>query len=128
MSASRTQARKLLPGLLAAAGCLAAGCSSMSNTEKGMGIGALGGAGVGALVGDAHGNAGAGAAIGAAAGAIGGALIGNDVDKQEKRQTEAQLAAAQAQADAQARALGMTDVATLAGQGGSDQVIINQIR
>jgi hypothetical protein len=103
---------------------LAGGCSSMSNTEKGLGVGALGGAGVGALVGSASGNAGKGALIGSAVGAIGGALVGNDADKQEKLQLQAQAAEAQ-----QVRgSLSLPDIVSMSQQHISDAVIINQIR
>lgn len=105
---------------------LLAGCSSMDNTEKGAGIGGLLGAGTGALIGNATGHAGAGALIGAGAGALGGALIGNQADKAEKKATDAQLAAATAAA--QQGPLGLTDVAQLAQQHVSDELIINQIR
>lgn len=120
-----TRWRRALAGCTAAGGLLlTGGCASMSNTEKGMGIGGALGAGTGALIGSASGHAGKGALIGGAVGALGGALVGNDADKQEKRQAEAQLAAAQ-----QVRgSLSLPDVISMSQQHVNDAVIINQIR
>jgi uncharacterized protein YcfJ len=96
-------------------------CSSMSNTDRGI----LGGAGIGAvtgaIVGGAVKNPGAGAAIGAAVGGVSGGLVGNAIDKSEQKQ--AQLAAA-----APRGPLGLTDVASMAQQHISDDIIISQIR
>ncbi len=97
------------------------GCSSMSNTDKGVATGGLLGAGTGALIGSATRNTGLGAVAGGAIGAVAGGLIGNGVDKAEAR-------ADAAQAQQAARQLGITDVATLAQQHISDDVIISQIR
>jgi hypothetical protein len=98
------------------------GCSSMSNTDKGvLGGGAIG-AGTGAIIGNATGHAGTGALIGAGVGALTGGLIGHAEDKQEK---EAQDAAAAAQA---ARQIPMPDIVQMTQQHISDGVIINQIR
>src|SRR5216684_2643718 len=101
---------------------LACGCSSMSNTDRGvLGGGAIG-AGTGALIGNATGHAGTGALIGAGVGAVTGGLIGNSADRQEKKAQEA-AAAAQAQ-----RQIPLPDVVQMAQQHISDPVIINQIR
>ena len=59
-----------------------AGCSSMSNAEKGAVIGAASGAVVGGVIGNAAGNTAVGAIIGAAVGGTAGAIIGNQMDKQ----------------------------------------------
>ncbi len=100
---------------------LTCGCASMNNTERGaLGGGAVG-AGAGALIGSTTGNAGAGALIGGAGGALLGGLVGNSADKTERR-AEAAAAAAQAQA------LKLEDVALMAQQHISDDVIIGQIR
>src|SRR6266513_1464864 len=89
---------------------LACGCSSMSNTDRGvLGGGAIG-AGTGALIGNATGHTGA------------GALIGKAADEREKK-TEAAIAAAQAQ-----QQIGLTDIVQMAQQHVSDGVIISQIR
>ena len=104
---------------------LSTGCSSMSNTDRGvLGGGAIG-AGTGALIGNATGHTGAGALIGAGVGAVTGGLIGNAEDKQEKRAQEAVAAAQAAQARQQ---LGLMDIAQMTQQHISDPVIINQIR
>src|SRR5579864_2555306 len=95
----------------------ACGCSSMSDTEKGVGLGGLLGAGTGALIGHATGHTGAGALIGAGVGAVSGGLIGNAVDESEQRQ------AAIAAANAPRGPLGITDVAQLAQAHVSDAVI-----
>src|SRR6266481_83928 len=101
---------------------LACGCSSMSNTDRGvLGGGAIG-AGTGALVGNALGHTGAGALIGAGVGAVTGGLIGHSEDKREER------AEARAIAAANAKALGLTDVAQMTRAGVSEGVIISQIR
>ncbi len=71
---------------------LSAGCATMSNTQKGAGIGGALGAGAGAIIGNQSGHAGEGALIGAGAGALVGALIGDHTDDQrekaEKRERE----------------------------------------
>jgi hypothetical protein len=103
---------------------LACGCSSMSNTEKGVGAGGLIGAGTGAVVGHALGNTGAGALVGAGVGALSGGLIGHAVDESEKK-TDAKIAAASA---APRGPLGITDVAQMAQAHVGDDVIISQIR
>lgn len=107
--------------LLSSATFLLVGCSTMSNTEKGVGAGGLIGAGTGALIGHATGHTGAGALIGAGVGALSGGLVGNAVDESEKK--------AEARAAAAARGpLGLTDVAQMAQAHISDDVIISQIR
>jgi hypothetical protein len=98
---------------------LMAGCSSMSNTEKGAGAGGLIGAGTGALVGSATGHAGAGALIGGAVGALSGGLIGHGVDESERRA---------AAANPPQGPLGITDVVQMAQSHVADNVIITQIR
>jgi outer membrane lipoprotein SlyB len=110
-------------GTTALTAVVACGCSSMNNTEKGVGVGAALGAGTGALLGAATHNAAAGAAIGAGVGAVAGGVVGHDVDQQEK-QKQAQLAAAQA---AQAKMLTLPDVAQMTQQHIADPIIINQI-
>jgi outer membrane lipoprotein SlyB len=102
---------------------LVCGCSSMSNTDKGvLGGGAIG-AGTGALVGSATGHAGAGALIGGAVGAVTGGLVGNAVDKSEER-----TAALVAASNGTRGPLGITDVASMTQAHVSDEVIISQIR
>ncbi len=104
---------------------LACGCSTMSNTEKGLGAGGLIGAGTGALIGNATGHTGAGALIGAGVGAVSGALVGNAIDESEKK-TEARVAAAMN--PPHGGPLGITDVVQMAQSHISDDVIISQIR
>ena len=60
------------------------GCSTLSNTEKGVGLGGLIGAGVGTAVGAASGDPRTGAVVGGLLGAGAGGLIGNDIDQEEK--------------------------------------------
>ncbi len=55
----------------------AAGCSSLSNTQRGALIGAGAGGAVGAVVGNATGSTARGAIIGAAVGGVAGAIIGS---------------------------------------------------
>lgn len=58
------------------------GCASLSQTERGAGIGAAAGAAVGAVVGSRTGSTARGAIIGAAVGATAGAVIGREMDAQ----------------------------------------------
>lgn len=58
------------------------GCSSLTKTEKGAGIGAAGGGILGAIIGHAAGNTAAGTLVGAAVGGTAGGLIGHKMDKQ----------------------------------------------
>ncbi|HLJ95588.1 MAG TPA: glycine zipper domain-containing protein [Gemmataceae bacterium] len=116
--------RKTLGSALLVPSLIVCGCSSMSNTEKGVGVGGAIGAGTGALIGSATGHTGAGALIGAGVGALSGGLIGHAVDESEKK-TDAKLAAAAA---AQPGPMGITDVVYLAQQHVTDEVIITQIR
>jgi uncharacterized protein YcfJ len=106
------------------------GCSTMSSTDKGvLGGGAIG-AGTGALIGSATGHAGAGAAIGAAVGGVTGGLVGNEIDENKKK-TDAAIATVQAQQAQQAAGRGplrLEEIAQMAQQGISDNLIINQIR
>jgi uncharacterized protein YcfJ len=106
-----------------------AGCSTMSHTAEGAGVGGAIGAGTGALIGKAaNGKAGQGALIGGLAGATIGGLIGNEKDQQEKRAMEARVQQAEAQAHAEATQMGIADVIQWTKDGRSDDVIINQIR
>lgn len=59
-----------------------AGCSQMSQMQKGAIIGAAGGGAVGAAIGKATGSTARGAIIGAAVGGAAGAIIGRQMDKQ----------------------------------------------
>ena len=88
--------------LLAAMSAGAGGCSTMSNTEKGVGLGGLVGAGT-------------------------GGVIGNSIDREDQQKREVIQATAAANAAA-AQRMGITDVIHMAQQGHDEQVIINQIR
>ncbi|MBO0700854.1 MAG: hypothetical protein J2P46_20835 [Zavarzinella sp.] len=106
-----------------------AGCSTMSHTAEGAGIGGAIGAGTGAIIGKAsNGKAGQGALVGGLIGAGVGGLIGNEKDQQEKREMQAKAEQAQAQAHAAATQMGIADVIQWTKDGRSDNVIINQIR
>ncbi len=100
------------------------GCSGMSNTDAGV----LGGAGIGAVLGGIVGhfchNTAAGAAVGAVAGGVTGGVIGNQVDKKEQQQA---IQAVQAQQAAHGP-IGLQDIANMAQNHVSDQVIITQIQ
>jgi phage tail tape-measure protein len=71
---------------------LLSGCAggSLTNREKGAGVGALGGAAAGALIGAAVGHPGAGAAIGGGFGLGAGALIGDQLQGQENQSKQLQ--------------------------------------
>ncbi len=67
------------------------GCSTpLTTTEKGAGIGALGGAAAGGIIGSAVHHPVAGALIGGALGAGAGGLIGNQIQGQDQRQQQQQ--------------------------------------
>lgn len=103
---------------------LAAGCSSMTHTEKGLLAGTGLGAGAGALVGSMTGNAGAGAAIGSVLGAMAGGLTGNAIDNAEQRGA----ARAAAALEAQRPRVSLQDVVRMTHQHLPDHLIINEIR
>lgn len=76
-------ATSILLVLLTGWGLFAAGCSSLSNTERGAAIGAGAGGAAGAAVGKATGdNTAEGAIIGAIVGGTAGAIIGQRMDRQ----------------------------------------------
>jgi len=58
------------------------GCDSLTNTQKGAGIGAAAGGVIGGLIGKKAGNTAVGAIIGAAVGGTAGGFIGKRMDKQ----------------------------------------------
>ena len=62
----------------------AVGCTSLSRTEKGAGIGAGAGAVIGGVIGRTQGNTAKGAIIGAAVGGAAGAIIGRQMDRQAR--------------------------------------------
>ncbi len=115
--------------LLVAITGISSGCATMSNTEKGVGLGGLVGAGLGTGIGALTGNPKTGAVVGGLAGAGIGGLVGNDVDRKDQQQRDVIQAQANAQAMAQvqARKMGMMDVVDMAMKGHDEQVIINQI-
>ena len=117
---------RLLIIVVALGSWLSTGCSSMSNTEKGVGLGGLIGAGVGTAVGAATGDTGTGAVVGGLLGAGVGGLAGADADARDREQADIRRAAAEAQATP--GPVGLTDVVQLTQRGVSDDVIINHIR
>jgi hypothetical protein len=117
---------RLLVVLAAAGSLLTTGCSTMDNTEKGVGLGGLIGAGAGTAIGAATGSPKTGAVVGGLLGAGVGGAIGADADREEQKEVrQAQAAAAAANARPQ---LGMTDVVRMTQQGVDPNVIINQLR
>jgi phage tail tape-measure protein len=94
-------------GISLAAIILVAGCSGqpLTTREKGIGLGALLGAGSGAIVGAAVGHPGAGAAIGGALGAGTGYVVGNEFQNLEiaARHNEARLSYQQREIESQRR-------------------------
>ena len=66
------------------------GCSDLTTTQKGAGIGALGGAAAGGLIGSAVHHPVTGALVGGALGAGSGALIGNQLQGQDEVQYQQQ--------------------------------------
>jgi hypothetical protein len=122
--------RRLRAGILLTAMAVVAGqtgCSTMNNTEKGLGLGGLVGAGLGTAVGAAAGDPGTGALVGGLVGAGTGGIIGNAADREDRRR-DVQQAVAVANAQAAQQRLGITDVVHMVQGGHDEQVIINQIR
>jgi hypothetical protein len=117
--------RHFLMGTLLLAAC---GCSTMNNTEKGAGIGALAGGALGAGVGAlAHAPV-AGAAIGAGTGAILGGLTGAHQDHEERVAQVEQTHAIAAAQQAQASALRIDEVVQMSQNGVPESNIITEIR
>jgi hypothetical protein len=100
-----------------------AGCQTpANNTDQGMLLGGVLGAGTGAIVGSAVHNPLAGAAIGAGAGALTGAVVGNEMDKNQsmiEQRMGRQLAAG---------AVHVEDVINMTRCGVDEELIINHIR
>lgn len=71
----------ILPAVLAST-LIFSGCSSLTRTQKGAGIGAAAGGAAGAIIGRATGNTAMGTVIGATVGGVSGAVIGRKMDKQ----------------------------------------------
>ena len=116
----------LTVGLLTVAVAGNTGCSTMNNTEKGVGLGGALGAGVGTIIGGATGNPKTGALAGALIGGATGGIIGNDMDKKEAREATARHdQAVQQYADAQPQRL--AEVVELSKKQ-SEQVVLNHIR
>lgn len=120
--------RFVIPMALAALALGSSGCSNMSGTAAGAGIGGALGTGAGLALGAATGNPRTGAIAGGLIGAGVGAAAGNSADQvKQARAEDRQAAVAIAQAQAQNK-MGLTDVVQMVEIGQSDQVIINQIR
>ncbi|HET6575254.1 MAG TPA: hypothetical protein VFG68_16730 [Fimbriiglobus sp.] len=125
-----TRLGRVLVGAAALGVGLSTGCSSLSNTATGAGIGGALGAGLGTVVGAATGNPRTGAVAGGLLGAgIGGAAGASEDarERQENRVIQAEAAANQA---ATASQMQLGDVIQMAnGQPPvGDEVIINQLR
>lgn len=76
--------------LVLAAAIIGCAGGELTTREKGLGIGAIGGAAAGGIVGSAVGRPGTGALIGGALGAGAGTLIGDQLQGQQNIQTEQQ--------------------------------------
>src|SRR6476619_7285085 len=68
--------------VIAAFAIMAAGCKTMTRSQKGAVIGVAGGGAIGAVIGKTLGNTAMGAIIGAAVGGATGAVIGHKMDRQ----------------------------------------------
>lgn len=103
------------------------GCSTMSQTEKGvLGGGAIG-AGVGTLIGHATGNPKTGAVVGGLLGAGVGGAIGNEADRKDEEKAELRQAQAD-QAYVSAQPNRVDEIIKLVQQGQSESVILNHIQ
>jgi uncharacterized membrane protein len=126
LGSCRLFGRELLVPLAAALALVGqSGCASMNNTEKGTLAGGGLGAGAGAIIGSVTHHPLAGTAIGGALGAVAGGLTGHAIDESERKQ-DAKLAAATAPPPS--GPMTVADVAQMARDHISDEVIINQIR
>lgn len=73
---------KHLAVVLVLMGLFAAGCKSLTRSQKGGAIGAAGGGAIGGVIGRALGNTAMGVIVGATVGGVTGAVIGRKMDKQ----------------------------------------------
>ena len=96
-------AYRVAPIVLIGLSLVSTGCSTMSNTEKGMGLGAAGGAGIGTAIGAMAGSPEIGAVAGTLLGTAVGGTIGADSDARENsriRQAEFDYAVQEQQRNA----------------------------
>lgn len=84
VSRPRCFARSLIPCVMLGAALALGACASLSNKEKGAGIGAAAGAAIGGAIGHANGSTARGAILGAVVGGAAGAIIGHQMDQQAK--------------------------------------------
>lgn len=77
-----TAMKRIIALLLIVALVAVAGCANMSRQDKGVLIGAGGGAAIGGVIGSQSGNTAVGAIIGAAIGGVAGGIIGDYMDDQ----------------------------------------------
>lgn len=118
--------RTIVGTLIAATGF---GCANMNNTQRGAALGGAGGAGLGAVIGHQFGATGAGALIGGLAGTAGGALAGNMKDEADRRDYYARQANYERNARYREQwAVTNRDIADMAANGTSDQIIISTIQ
>jgi hypothetical protein len=120
--------RILILSALGLGSFLSSGCSTMSDTAKGAGIGGSLGTGAGLALGAATGNPRTGAVVGGLLGAGTGAAIGNASDNEKADRAAFQQAVATSNAQQTAGRVGMIDVVQMCNNGQSDDVVINQIR
>ncbi len=110
--------------------------SVAQQTQRGVALGAIGGAIAGGLIGDHNNKAGAGAAIGGALGAVAGGVLGNASDKERAAaqqryyydQQQRQSYQIQQQVIQTQSAVSTNDVVAMSRSGLSESVIINQIQ
>lgn len=117
----------LLTTLLAS--CVTSGCSNVNNTQKGAGLGAVGGTALGAVVGHQFGATGAGAVVGGLAGTAFGALAGNAQDEADRRDHLArQVAYERAARDRRTYLMSNRDVLHMVSSGCSEKLVCETIR
>jgi uncharacterized protein YcfJ len=108
---------------------VASGCSNVNNTQKGAGLGAVGGSALGAVVGHQFGATGAGAVVGGLAGTAFGALAGNAQDEADRRdQLARQVAYERAARDRRSYLMSNRDVLHMVSSGCSDKLVCETIR
>lgn len=117
--------RAFVRGVIAILALTAAGCQSMSHTDRGAALGALTGAVAGGAIGKHNGNTAAGAVLGGAVGALAGSTIGSSVDAEIARN---QALIEQRVGRQMHGAVSVQDVMTLSQAGLSDEVIVTHIR
>lgn len=114
---------KVICAVVASMAMMVCGCQSSPNRAgEGALIGGAVGAGAGAIIGHQSGHTGQGALLGGVLGALGGTLMGSQVQKPPQQASVTPVAQT-----ANSQQVSIDEIITLAGQGVSDELIIDRI-